>query len=177
MVSSLVLDYKTLVSDHSVENSGLLDGPIANVGPLLSGFGLVVLLLCVRSLPSALPVICELFEEGRFEVCGLGRVSSEGPLKGQAGNCKLTVNVALTMEVEVADSTAEETDDAASFAASFASSTGSWADTTAAARAAVAKVVKRIMPVIAWLTVRTVCKPVSVKGQWKRSGGKEEVWV
>src|SRR5690242_1556688 len=65
VVSSLVLDDKTLVTLNTLQDGGLLDGPVADVSPLLV-IGLDVL-LCVRGLPSVLPVICELLEEGSLE--------------------------------------------------------------------------------------------------------------
>ena len=65
MVSSLVLDDETLVALNALQDGGLLDGPVADVCPLLI-VGLDVL-LCVRGLPSVLPVICELLEERSLE--------------------------------------------------------------------------------------------------------------
>jgi len=70
VVGSLVLDQKTLVADHTVENSWLLDSPVADVCPLLSVLFLVILLLCVRGFPSRLPIVCELFKEGTLEFGG-----------------------------------------------------------------------------------------------------------
>ena len=61
VVSSLVLDDEALVALNALENGRLLDRPGTNVRPLLV-IGLDVL-LCVRRLPSALPVVCELLEE------------------------------------------------------------------------------------------------------------------
>ena len=70
MVSGLVLDDKTFVALHALENSGLLDSPIADVNPfLLSRF--VLLLLGMRRLPPLVPIIRELLKERRFESRGL----------------------------------------------------------------------------------------------------------
>lgn len=68
MMSSLVLEHKTFVAVDATEHTWLFDGPVANVSPLF----LAALLLCVRRLPSAGPVIGELFQEGRLERRGLG---------------------------------------------------------------------------------------------------------
>jgi hypothetical protein len=69
VVSSLVLDDQTLVTLHALQHGGLLDGPGTNVRPLLI-VGLDIL-LCVRRLPSVLPVVCELLEEWCLELGGL----------------------------------------------------------------------------------------------------------
>ena len=69
VMSSLVLDNKTLIALNTLEDSGLLDSPVANVRPLLI-VGLDVL-LCVRGLPSGLPIVCELLKEGSFQCGGL----------------------------------------------------------------------------------------------------------
>lgn len=76
-MGSLVLDDETLVALDALQDSGLLDGPVADVGPLLV-VGLDVL-LCVRGLPSALPVVCELLEEGRLECGGLAQLLASMP--------------------------------------------------------------------------------------------------
>ena len=65
MVSSGVLDNKTLLALHALDDGGLLNSPLANVGPLL--FGTSGVLLGVGRLPSSLPVVCELLEEGSLE--------------------------------------------------------------------------------------------------------------
>jgi hypothetical protein len=125
VVSSLVLDDQTLVALDALEDGGLLNGPGTNVRPLL-----VVgadILLCVRRLPSALPVVCELLEEGSLErsrlwvwlACIAIKASSESP----------TVNVGFATEVDEDE----------------ASAAGSSARTTAAASAAVAPIEKRIV--------------------------------
>jgi len=69
VVSSFVLDDQALIALHALEHRRLLDGPGADVCPLLV-VGLDVL-LCVRGLPSVLPVVCELLEERRLELGGL----------------------------------------------------------------------------------------------------------
>lgn len=67
VVSSLVLEHKTLITLEALEDGGLLDLPVANVLPLLLG----VLLLCVRCLPPRIPAVCELFHEGSLQCGGL----------------------------------------------------------------------------------------------------------
>lgn len=57
---------KTLVTLNPLELDRFLDGPFANVRPLLVT-GLVNLLLGVRDLPSAVPIVCELFVEGSLD--------------------------------------------------------------------------------------------------------------
>jgi hypothetical protein len=81
-VSSLVLDNETLVALDALQDSGLLDGPGTDVRPLLV-VGLDVL-LCVRGLPSALPVVCELLEEGSLECGGLVRLLVYIVIQGSA---------------------------------------------------------------------------------------------
>jgi hypothetical protein len=61
MVSSRVLDNKTLITIDSLVLNGLLDGPLANVCPFLLRAGCV--LLCVRGLPSLVPIVGELLKE------------------------------------------------------------------------------------------------------------------
>lgn len=61
MVSSWVLDNKTLVAFNGQELRWLLNGPLANVCPVF--FALGVLLLGLGDLPSAFPIICELLKE------------------------------------------------------------------------------------------------------------------
>lgn len=65
VVSSWVLDNKTLVALNSLEDSGLLNRPLADVSPVLIGLG--VILLGVGTLPAGLPVISELLQEGSLE--------------------------------------------------------------------------------------------------------------
>lgn len=78
MVSSGVLDNETLIALHSLVDDGLLDGPLADVGPfltLLVGAGRV--LLRVRGLPSLVPVVGELLKEVGLDGGGLrDRVSA-----------------------------------------------------------------------------------------------------
>lgn len=69
VVGSLVLEHKTLVAVNATEDTWLLDGPLSNVCPIL----LSALLLRLRSLPSRLPVVCELLEEWGLESGGLFR--------------------------------------------------------------------------------------------------------
>lgn len=72
VVSGLVLDNQALVSLNSLVDGGLLDSPLANVGPLLLLLACAgKVLLCVGRLPSCLPVIGELLKEWSLEVCGL----------------------------------------------------------------------------------------------------------
>lgn len=73
VVRSLVLDDQALVTLHALEDGGLLNGPLANVGPLLLllALGVLHILLGMRRLPAGLPVICELFEERGLEGGGL----------------------------------------------------------------------------------------------------------
>lgn len=68
MVSGRVLHNETLVALHALVNGGLLDGPLADVSPLLIVAGV---LLGVGRLPSGLPVIGELLKEGSLECGGL----------------------------------------------------------------------------------------------------------
>lgn len=69
MVGSDVLDDETLVTLHTLEDSGLLDGPFTNIGPVLLGLG--VLLLSVRGSPPGVPVIGELLQERSLDGGGL----------------------------------------------------------------------------------------------------------
>jgi hypothetical protein len=59
-----ILDDEAFVALHARVDSGLLYRPLSNVRPVF--FTLGVLLLRMRNLPSCLPVISELFEEGGF---------------------------------------------------------------------------------------------------------------
>lgn len=77
VVSSFVLEDKTLVSLNTTEDTWLLDGPGTDVSPLLFSS----LLLGVRGLPSRLPVVGELLEEVCLERGGLRRVSAWCPLR------------------------------------------------------------------------------------------------
>jgi hypothetical protein len=73
VVSGGVLYNKTLVAVNSLVLDGLLNCPLADVCPLLLRAGRV--LLCVRGLPSLVPVVGELFKEVSLDVC---RLSSDG---------------------------------------------------------------------------------------------------
>lgn len=68
-MSRWVLHHQTLVALYSLEDGRLLNRPFSDISPFLGSFGVV--LLCVRRLPSSLPVVCELLKEGSFELCGL----------------------------------------------------------------------------------------------------------
>lgn len=68
MVGGSILDDKALVALHTLVDGGLLDRPLANIRPFLITLGI---LLGVRRLPSLLPVLGELLEEGSLE---LGRL-------------------------------------------------------------------------------------------------------
>jgi len=70
VVGGLVLQYEALVAVQATEDRRLLDIPRADVRPLF----LRVLLLGVGSLPPAVPIVCELLEEGSFQGGGLGRI-------------------------------------------------------------------------------------------------------
>jgi hypothetical protein len=65
MMGSWVLEDEAFVALHARVDSGLLYRPFSNVRPVF--FTLGVLLLRMRNLPSCLPVISELFEEGSFQ--------------------------------------------------------------------------------------------------------------
>jgi hypothetical protein len=65
VVSSGVLENKTLVTLDTREDGGLFNRPLANVGPVFIALG--VFLLCVGDLPSRIPVVGELFEKGCLE--------------------------------------------------------------------------------------------------------------
>ena len=70
MVSSGVLEHKTLVTLNASILERLLNSPFADVSPFLWLFVVRLclgILLSMRRLPSLLPVVCELFEEGGFD--------------------------------------------------------------------------------------------------------------
>ena len=71
MVSSGVLDDKSLVALHALVGGGLLHGPGTDVGPLLVTLGGGGVLLGVGRLPPFLPVISELLKEVGLEGGGL----------------------------------------------------------------------------------------------------------
>lgn len=109
VVSSRALDNKTLVALDALELVGLLDGPLANVGPFL--FALLVgagsILLGGGNLPSLLPVVGELLEKITLDGGGLeyivsgqwllrGKVRGErrrGDRRPERAGTRLTVNV------------------------------------------------------------------------------------
>lgn len=68
VVGGDILDNKTLIALHALVDGRLLNGPLADVGPLLVALRL---LLGVRGLPSLLPVISKLFEERSLKLGGL----------------------------------------------------------------------------------------------------------
>lgn len=68
VVSSRVLDNKTLVTLHALVDLGLLDSPLADVGPFLL---VLAVLLGVGRVPSGLPVVGELLKERSLEGGGL----------------------------------------------------------------------------------------------------------
>ena len=65
VVGGRVLDDQTLIALNTLEDGGLLDSPLANVGPVL--LGLRVVLLGVGPLPSGLPALGELLQEGGLQ--------------------------------------------------------------------------------------------------------------
>lgn len=67
-MSCRVLDNKTLVTLNAFEYMGLLNSPLANIRPFF--VGLRIFLLCVGGFPPGFPVVCELFDEICFDVCG-----------------------------------------------------------------------------------------------------------
>jgi hypothetical protein len=66
-MGSSVLDHKTLITLHALENMWFLYGPLSNICPFLVLVRTLCVLLCVRRLPSGFPVICELFDEVCFD--------------------------------------------------------------------------------------------------------------
>lgn len=68
VVGSRVLDNETVVTLHPLVDDGLLNCPLANVGPLLI---ILAVLLSSGWFPPLLPVIGELLQEGRLQ---LGRL-------------------------------------------------------------------------------------------------------
>ena len=85
VVSSLVLDNETFVAFHALQNHRLLDRPGADILPLLLR-RLVRLLFGVRCFPPRVPVICELLEEGCFEVGGLMEANVSGGVRRRAAS-------------------------------------------------------------------------------------------
>ena len=68
-MSGLVLDDQSLVALHALQHRRLLDGPGADVSPLL--VIALDILLRVRGLPPRLPVVGKLLKEWCLEFCGL----------------------------------------------------------------------------------------------------------
>jgi hypothetical protein len=96
VVSGRVLDNKTLVALDTLEDGRLLNGPLADVSPVLIRLG--VILLRVGALPAGLPVAGELLEEGSLE---RGRLNKP-TIRRVNGNKRVrshTVKIGLSMEV------------------------------------------------------------------------------
>ena len=72
VVSRGILDDKTFVAGHALVDVWLFHCPLADIGPLF--LAILGVLLGVGWLPSLLPVVGELLEEGRLE---LGRLGGE----------------------------------------------------------------------------------------------------
>ena len=60
-MSCRVLYNETLVPFNALEDTRLLDSPLADVSPFFGGLG--VFLLGVRGRPPGSPIVCELLEE------------------------------------------------------------------------------------------------------------------
>lgn len=73
MVGGRVLYNETLVSVDTLEDSGFLNGPFTDVGPVLFRLGVILLRMGWR--PPRFPIIGELLEERSFEGGRLGVVS------------------------------------------------------------------------------------------------------
>jgi hypothetical protein len=131
VVGGLVFDDQALVALHSLEDGGLIDGPIADVGPLL-GRILVLFLLGVRWLPPRVPIVGELLKETSLDL-------ERGGLAERSAGCtcvldwKRTVKVGFWMTVEDEELAAAE--DEASATGSLTSS-AACAETNAAPSAA-----------------------------------------
>jgi hypothetical protein len=68
MMSGSVLDHKTFVTLHALEDMRLLYSPFSNICPFLILLSRALgILLSMRWLPSGLPIICELFKEVGFD--------------------------------------------------------------------------------------------------------------
>ena len=77
VMSSSVLDNKTLVTFHSLEDVRLFYSPLSNICPFLILLaGTLGVLLSMRRLPSGLPIIGELLEEVGFDDGRLSRAKS-----------------------------------------------------------------------------------------------------
>ena len=67
MMSSWVLDDKTLVALHTLEDMRLLYSPFSDICPFLVLVRALGILLGVGWLPSSLPIVCELLNEVGFD--------------------------------------------------------------------------------------------------------------
>jgi hypothetical protein len=67
VVSSSVLDDKSLITLHALEDMWLFYSPLSNICPLLIFVGVLGILLSMGWLPSGLPVIRELLNEVGFD--------------------------------------------------------------------------------------------------------------
>ena len=74
MMSCWVLYNQTLVLLNTLQDVGLLNGPLADVCPLFGGFG--IFFLCMGGFPPRVPIICELFEEVGFDIGRLSNIST-----------------------------------------------------------------------------------------------------
>jgi hypothetical protein len=72
MVSSCILNYQALITFHSLEDMWLLDSPLSNVCPFLVLIGAFGVLLSVRWLPAAFPVLAKLLNEVTLDGGRLG---------------------------------------------------------------------------------------------------------
>jgi len=63
MMSSSVLDDKTLIALDTLEDMWFFNSPFTNICPFLILVGILCVLLSMRWLPSLLPVVSELLDE------------------------------------------------------------------------------------------------------------------
>lgn len=105
-----ILDDQTLVSLNTLEDRGFLNGPFADVRPVLLGLG--VFLLRMRGIPSRLPVIGKLFQERSLKLGGLNEMKS--------ANRNYHKIIAKEPTVKVGLSTTEAASGAASSSAAWA---------------------------------------------------------
>jgi hypothetical protein len=83
-MGSSVLDNKTLITFHTLEDSWLLYGPFSNICPFLIFVRAFGVLLGMRWLPSGLPVICELLDEISLYFARLYKVQSASRFKANS---------------------------------------------------------------------------------------------